>query len=130
MSKEKGIRGEREVLHQFWKTGEWVALRVPASGSMPYPCPDVLAGNHSRTLAIECKVTKNSSQYFSHREIKDLQTFSRLFGAEPWVGVRFDRVGWRFFCVEDLKITPRGYGISFSMAKLKAVVFDELVAER
>jgi len=93
MSKQKGIRGEREVLHKFWETGEWVALRVPASGSMPFPCPDIIAGNHSRKIAIECKVCGSHAQYFSHSQIDDLVKFSRLFGAEPWVSIKFLRKG-------------------------------------
>lgn len=127
MSKAKGIRGEREVLHKFWNTGEWVALRVPASGSMPFPCPDIIAGNHSRRLAIECKVTSSASQYFSPDQIADLVTFSRLFGAEPWVSVKFLRKGTYFLSLDDLRKTPKHFVASLEICQQLGLSFDELI---
>jgi len=128
MSKPKGIRGERELLHQFWNTGTWAALRAPASGSMRFPSPDLLVGNHSRTLAIECKVTASSSQYFTHQEIEELIEFSRLFGAEPWVWVKFLRKGSYFVSVHDLKKTSKHYMTSLSTCEQLGLGFDEMIS--
>jgi Holliday junction resolvase len=66
---------------------------VAGSGSSKYPSPDILAGNNSRKTAIECKASKSAAKYFTKEEISALKEFSTLFGAEPWVAVRFDRKG-------------------------------------
>ena len=54
-SKKKGTRAERELIHMFFKSEPWASVRVAGSGSMPFPCPDLVAGNGKRVLAIECK---------------------------------------------------------------------------
>ena len=87
-TKAKGTKGERELIKTFNENG-WSAIRSAGSGSSPYPAPDILAGNAVRRLAIECKVTKENKKYLQNAEIDQLQEFSRKFGAEPWVGVKF-----------------------------------------
>ncbi len=125
--KTKGTSAERELLKQFWNSG-WACVRVAGSGSTSYPAPDLVVGNGVRKLAIECKAIRGENKYFSEEEVEQLKVFASLFGAEPWVGVRFDRIGWRFFGVEELKKTPAGHSVSFELAKLKGLVFDELVS--
>ena len=122
----KATRGERELLHQFWNTGTWAALRAPASGSMRFPSPDLIVGNHSRRLAIECKVTASDSQYFSHKEIDELVLFSSLFGAEPWVWVKFLRKGAYFVSAHDLLKTPKHYVITFSRCESLGLGFEDI----
>ena len=126
--KSKGIKAEREIIHLFWKNG-WSACRVAGSGSMKYPSPDVIAGNNVRKLAIECKVTKDVRQYFTGKEIMELQEFSQIFGAEPWVGVKFNKVNWYFMTLEDIKDAGEGYSINIQMAKRKGFLFEELVKQ-
>jgi len=124
--KSKGINAERELIHLFWANG-WSACRVAGSGSTKYPSPDVLAGNNVRKLALECKVTKDIRQYFTKKEIDELQTFCQLFGAEPWVGVKFNHVDWYFLTIEDLANRGSGYSINIPEAKMKGFLFNELV---
>jgi len=125
--KAKGINAERELLHKFWGTGKWMALRAPASGSMKYPCPDLLVGNLTRKLAIECKTTCSTKQYLKEKQIQELKEFAKVFGAEPWVGVRFDHMDWYFMNVEDLdKTDGDNYVISIETAKRKGLLFEEL----
>ena len=50
--KSKGINAERDLIHKFWGTGKWSAVRIAGSGSMKYPSADILATNKLRTLAI------------------------------------------------------------------------------
>ena len=129
--KSKGINAERELLHQFWQTGKWIALRTPASGSMRYPCPDLLVGNLLRKLAIEFKTTISDRQYISQEQIDNLQYFSRVFGAEPFVGVRFQKEGWFFLTLEDIETTKaENYVISKELAKRKGLLFEELIQEK
>ena len=126
--KSKGINAERELLHKFWQTEKWIALRAPASGSIKYPCPDLLVGNLNRKLAIECKTTKSDKQYLKKEQIDNLLTFSKIFGAEPWVGVRFDRNEWFFVNIEDLKDTDGGnFVITIEYARERGLLFEELV---
>ena len=142
-AKAKGTKAERELVHKFWKTNQWVVLRAPGSGSIKYPCPDILAGNPQRKLAIECKSTKQNRQYLTIKEVEELKLFARGFGAEPWIGVRFDsRIekketassnGWYFLSVEDIAKTKTegtdegNYVVSMEDAQRKGMLFEELV---
>ncbi len=123
--KSKGINAERELIHLFWKE-EWAAIRIAGSGAIKYPCPDVLAGNVKRRLAIECKASKSSLQYLSKDEVEQLKQFSSIFGAEPWIGVRFNNAKWMFLSLEDLKETGKNYVVSAADANLKGISFEEL----
>lgn len=124
--KSKGINAERELIHLFWKEG-WAACRTPGSGSIKYPCPDVIAGNNLRKLAIECKNIKADCYYFPKKEINQLQSFAKLFNAESWVGIKFGKHGWFFSSPEDLEPTPNSYIFSLKLAKMKGLLFKELI---
>jgi Holliday junction resolvase len=124
--KSKGINAERELIHLFWRNG-WSACRIAGSGSIKYPAPDIVAGNNVRKIALECKATKDIRQRFTRKEIEELKEFSVVFGAEPWVGVRFDRLNWYFLTLEDLNEAAEGFSVSLKEAKMKGFLFDELV---
>lgn len=126
VGKHKGTNAERELIHMFWSKS-WAAVRVAGSGSSHYPSPDVLAGNNLRKLAIECKAVGASSRYISIEQIEDLMKFSQMFGAEPWVGFRFDRENWLFLGLEDLEKTPSSYAANLETAKRKGLLFEELI---
>ena len=126
-SKNKGTRAERELLHKFYDTKSWICLRAPGSGSIPIPSTDLLAGNGHRYLAIECKSVKKDSKYLTLKEIEDLIFFAKKFGAEPWVGIRFDNIGWYFISPDDLKKSGKMYVISLKFAESMGVKFDELI---
>ncbi|MEK6849513.1 MAG: Holliday junction resolvase Hjc [Nanoarchaeota archaeon] len=124
--KSKGIGAERELIHLFWGTGTWAAIRVAGSGAIKYPVPDVLAGNNVRKVVVECKSTKGRQQHLDKEQVEGLQIFAQRFGAEPWIGVRYNALGWRFFTLEDLKETPGGFSANFSHSELKGLTFEEL----
>jgi len=126
--KSKGSNAERELIHMFWDTGEWGAVRAAGSGSVPLPCPDIVAGNRLRTLAIECKASGELRKYIKKKQIEELRQFSLLFGAEPWLGIRFDSEKWLFLGLDDLKETPLGYSVSLEMAKSKGLLFEQLIS--
>jgi len=125
--KSKGINAERELIKLFAETGKWFACRVAGSGSSRFPSPDIIAGNTLRKLAIECKTSGNKSKYLTKEEVKELKIFSELFGAEPWIAVRFDRTDWLFISIEDLKDTGNNYLVSLEMARNKGLLFEELI---
>jgi holliday junction resolvase Hjr len=124
--KAKGTKGERELVKVFNDAG-WACLRAPGSGSSRYPSPDLLAGNAIRRLAIECKVTKDKKKYFQNAEIEQLKTFSRLFGAESWVGVKFPGEQWYFLMLEDLTDTKKSWLVSLELAKFRGLTVSELM---
>jgi len=125
--KSKGISAERELVHRFWKTGNWACHRIAGSGSSKYPSPDLIASNNIRKLAIECKTIKSNSIYLKKEEITALKEFSRMFGAESWLSVRFNMNDWLFFNLEDLKETEKNYCANLDMGKFKGLLFEELI---
>lgn len=130
MSKKSvGIAAERELIHMFWKVPGWSAVRVAGSGAIKYPCPDVLAGNGARRLAIECKSTQGDYKHLSGEQVADLKTFARRFGAEPWIGIRFSRKQWFFIGMDELNATAQGFSVSEDLARKKGLLFEQLVEQ-
>ncbi|MFB6361059.1 MAG: Holliday junction resolvase Hjc [Halobacteriales archaeon] len=96
-SNAKGDRRERELVNQLDERG-FAVMRAPASGSATSrELPDVLAGNGAVFYAIEVKASAGDPIYLDEKEVYDLVYFGRNFGAEPYIGVRFDRESWYFF---------------------------------
>lgn len=125
--KSKGINAERELIHLFWQTGDWAACRVAGSGSVRYPSADIIASNARRRLVIEVKVTKDQSKYFPQVEVDQFREFARIFGAEPWLAVKFKGFDWFFFTLDDLQMTKSNFVITSELAQLKGLSFDELL---
>jgi Holliday junction resolvase len=126
--KKRGIAAEREVVHMFWKRG-WAAIRVAGSGSMKYPCPDILAGNNIRKLAVECKIAKRNTIYIPKKEIEELRVFSETFGAEPWIGVRFAKEEWFFISIYDMSETEGSFSASLKTVRLRGMLLEELIGD-
>jgi len=124
--KTKGINAERELVALLWKHG-WAACRVAGSGSSRFPSPDVVAGNGVRRIAVECKAVSAEKKYLTKADITQLQTFANTFGAEPWIGIRFDKDQWYFISLDDLKETPSGFVISAQLAKQKGLILAEIL---
>ena len=125
-AKAKGSNAERELIHMFWGN-KWAALRVAGSGSMAYPCPDIIASNATRTLAIECKSSGDLNRHLQKGQVDDLVSFAKMFGAEPWIGARFNDMKWAFFSPDDLKKTGTGFSVSVRMVKEKGLTFEQLI---
>ncbi len=124
--KSKGTNAERELIHLFWQSG-WAAFRAAGSGSMRYPCPDIIAGNNVKKFAIECKTSADTKKYLTKDEINDLKKFSTMFGAQAWVGVRFNNLEWFFLTLEDLEETENSFAVSIELAKRKGLTFNQLI---
>lgn len=125
--KSTGISAERELIHFFWKNS-WAAIRIAGSGSVRYPSPDILAGNSLRKVAVECKSTRSVYQYFTLKEIEQLKEFAAIFGAEPWVAVKFKNVDWFFISLEDLKMTGKHFSVSLESAKRKGLLLPDMIS--
>jgi holliday junction resolvase Hjr len=129
MSKKKGSRLERELVHMFYDA-EWQPIRASGSGSTPLPCADLLAGSNGRVLAIECKGGKGV-RYIKKQQIDELMDFSSRFGAEPWLGARFDNTEWFFLKIQHLRQSKTGnnFVVDLKLAKEKGIKFRELIGE-
>lgn len=125
--KSKGINAERELIHRFWAVKKWSAVRIAGSGSMKYPSADILAANKIRRLAIECKTSKDGNKYIPNADIEQLRTFSAIFGAEPWIAIRFNRLDWLFLSLDDLEDTGNNFLVSKEIAKKKGLLLEELI---
>ncbi len=122
---KKGYRFERELLHKLWKFG-FAAVRTPASGSMSYPCPDIVAGNGEVYLAIEVKMRSSLPIYIPKKDVEDLIEFSKRFGAKPYIAVKV-KGDWKFLDVSRLIKTKKGFKIDED-SFYSASNFDELIS--
>ena len=130
MSKSKGSRSERELFHMFWGKN-WATVRSAGSGSTTKPAPDLLASNGTRTFAIECNAIKGNRKYFDQEEIDQLVEFSESFGAEPWIGVRFDKRGWFFIEVSKLtKSNGNSLCVTYDLVQEKGLIFEQLIGAK
>lgn len=104
----KGDRRERELVNKLDEAG-CAVMRAPASGSATdRELPDVVAGNGEQFYAIEAKSRSSDTIYLDEREIENLTYFAGNFGAEPLIGVRFDRAAWYFFDPAEVYRTGGG----------------------
>ena len=103
-------------------------MRIAGSGSMPFPCPDLIAGKKGRSLAIECKSGK-TTRYIEEQQVKELLEFSKGFGAEPWIGIRFDSMDWYFLKPKSLGRNKgnKHYFISKELAQRRGITFSKLI---
>jgi len=120
--KAKGTAGENELIHMFWDSGDWVCVRVAGSGSTQFPAPDVLASNGFKKLVMEIKVVNGTKKYFKSQEILDLNYFGEKFGAEAWVGVKFEGGQWFFIPTSELEMT-KGENFVVDLIKMKRCGF-------
>ncbi len=122
MGKQKGPNAERELVTMLWGSGRG-AVRTAGSGVMKFYCPDIVASDGSKVLAIECKSTKYEIQYLNKEQVRQLVEFAKVFKAEPWVAVKFGPY-WKFFRPEDLKETEKSLYITHDNPKAK--IFRDL----
>ena len=125
--KNKGINAERDLLHRFWNVDSWSAVRVAGSGSMKYPSADILASNKLRKLAIECKTSIKESKYLPKEDVQQLRNFADIFGAEPWIAIKFKSSNWYFVSLEDIAETKKSFIIDNDIVKNKGLLFEEII---
>lgn len=129
MSK-KGSKEERDLVKMLWDS-DFAAMRAPASGgATKKPLPDVLAGNGKIYLAIEVKSTSRDKIYIDSRKINGLCEFSDIFGAKPYIGIKFRYKKWLFLSPEDLEVTRNdNYRLDMDLAFKKGLELDELIGK-
>jgi Holliday junction resolvase len=90
-----------------------------------------LAGKKGKVLAIECKSSKGDKRrYITAQQIDELHSFSRGFGAQAWVGVRFNGMEWLFLRISDLGKSDTQYYVDKELASDKGISFSQLISEK
>ena len=107
MSYKKGAHAERKLIEMLRSQG-YVCVRVAGSGRARFEQPDIIASNRKRLLSIECKHISANSVYISKEEVHALKEFSKKFGAEPIIAVRFKKK-WEFWRIVNLEGTKNQY---------------------
>ncbi|ESP87494.1 Holliday junction resolvase Hjc [Candidatus Halobonum tyrrellensis] len=123
----KGDRRERELVNRLDAAG-FAVMRAPASGSSTdRELPDVLAGDGRTFYAVEAKSSSGDPIYLRGEEVEALVYFARNFGANPKIGVRFDREDWYFFHPDELHVTDGGnYRVKREFALDSGETIDDL----
>ena len=124
---KKGSAEERDLVHKLWERN-FAAMRAPASGgATKRPLPDVVAGNGKLYLAIEVKTTTKDKIYIDEDQIDALLEFSKIFGAKPYIGVKFKYTKWLFLEPENAERTRNGnYKVEKDFALEKGLEIDEI----
>ncbi|MDO5824483.1 Holliday junction resolvase Hjc [Methanobrevibacter sp.] len=124
---KKGSAEERDLVHKLWERN-FAAMRAPASGgATKNPLPDVVAGNGNIYLAIEVKTTTKDKIYIDSLQIDELCKFSKIFGAKPYIGIRFKYIKWLFLEPDKTPRTRNGnYKVEKDYALEKGLEIDEI----
>ena len=124
--KQKGTIAENELIHKFWENN-YAALRTAGSGSSKYPSPDLLVSNSNKVMALEIKVINSNKKYFKKKEIIELEEFSKIFGCESWVGIKFIENQWFFIPTFELKQKNESFMISLVDCKKIGFKFEDII---
>ena len=124
----KGSAEERDLVHKLWDKN-FAAMRAPASGgATKKPLPDVLAGNGEKYLAIEVKTTTKEKIYIDSPQVDGLCEFCDIFGAEPYLGVKFKYTKWLFLAPDEIDRTrSNNYRVEKDVALEKGLELDEII---
>jgi Holliday junction resolvase len=124
---KKGSAEERDLVHKLWDRN-FAAMRAPASGgATKKPLPDVIAGNGKIYLAIEVKTTVKDKIYVDYPQIDALEEFSNIFGATPYLGVKFKYTKWLFLAPENIQRTKNdNYKVEKNYALEHGLEIDEI----
>lgn len=124
---KKGTAEERDLVHKLWDRN-FAAMRAPASGgATKKPLPDILAGNGKIYLAIEVKTTTKDKIYIDSPQIDALLEFSSIFGATPYIGIKFKYTKWYFIIPDKAPRTKNGnYKIEKNFCLESGLEIDEI----
>jgi len=58
-----------------------------------------------------------------------LKKFAEIFGAEPWVAIKFKGHEWYFISLEDLTETEKCFVTDVKKATNKGLLFEEIISK-
>ncbi|HLC36698.1 MAG TPA: Holliday junction resolvase Hjc [archaeon] len=126
MSKAKGSRAERELLHKFYEN-EWACARIAGSGSNPLPCPDLIAMKNKKALAIECKFHNGNYLNISRAQMNELSQWKAFSGSEIVIAWKIPFKGWFFLSPSQFKENSAAFSISKEKALIEGISLEKLV---
>jgi len=127
----RGISEERELVHKLEAKG-FAVLRAPASGSrIKFDRPDIIAGRKGFIIALEVKSTSKRTFYIKNESVNQLVRFSKRFGANPLMAVKFKRRHRRWFLINpgNLARTKKGYKVTLLNAERKGLTLEALATK-
>lgn len=108
MSSRKSGKRKNE-LEQMFNDAEYSVTQILENFSHNgSPLPDLVAGDGDIFYAIDAYASGRKRVYIQREDVQRIENFSALFGAEPRIGIKFDRENWRFFSPEELHMTDNG----------------------
>ena len=128
----KGFREERELVNRLERLG-FAVLRAPASGSgTKSDRPDMVAGRRGFYVALEVKTTSRRVLYIRGESIDQLVRFSKKFGAEPYLAVKFKRsgYGWLLLKPDHVERVGGNYKVTLREASRRGIPLEALVASK
>lgn len=127
-NKAKGSKAERELLDIFVKEN-YRCVRVAGSGVMENSDCDLIAGKKGEKYSIEVKSSKKPIKYITKEQIENFIIFSEIFGLEPVIAVRFNRLGWFFINPKDLEDTGKYWVVNMKIIKEKGRRFSQFFSK-
>ncbi|MBS3078782.1 hypothetical protein J4218_01545 [Candidatus Pacearchaeota archaeon] len=123
-NKSKGSKAERELLQMF-VDNHFRAVRVAGSGVMENSDCDLLVGKVGGKYAIEAKSTKKTSKYITKEQMNNFMVFSEIFGLEPVIAIRINRLGWFFLKPSDLEDSGKNWVANLEIVRTKGKRFAQ-----
>ena len=75
------------------------------------------------------KLQKIIRNILKKKRVYDLKKFSNIFGAEPWIAIKFKGNDWHFISLEDMGETNKCFIIDENISRNKGLLFEELTKE-
>lgn len=109
MGYRKGVFWERELRTRLEEKGFFV-VRASASG-VNGVSPDLIVLHTTKKFAVECKAW-NRTLNIPSQKMQVIRAWQETTGMPVFVAWKFPRKEWRFFPLDALKQTPRGFSLS------------------
>ncbi|MDP3742149.1 MAG: hypothetical protein Q8R15_02430 [Candidatus Micrarchaeota archaeon] len=104
----KGARFERQLKEMLRLAGFWV-IRSSKSG-VDGLAPDLIALGRTKRFALECKAWK-AGLHFPKPKVEIMKQFEDTTNIPFYIAWKQPREEWRFYPLNALKETPRGYSL-------------------
>ena len=125
----KGASAERELLHKLAGQG-FAVVRAAGSGTIPLPCPDIVALKNQNILAFECKAWNSAYLNLAHQQMDELKEWAGLAKAALFIGWKIPNKGWLFIEPKHFKKNAKNYSISRKKASKKALALSVILGKQ
>ncbi len=105
----KGARFERQLKELLMERGFWV-IRSGKSG-VDGLAPDLIVLSSTKKFALECKAWK-AAPHFDKTKVQIMREFENITGIPFYIAWKQPREEWRFYPLNALKETGKGYNLS------------------